>query len=193
MASVHFYSAADLPIHLLWQVRSFVRMRWTFLFGPTDRLRRGLWWMEGLSPEHAVLVENDVLISHAAIVRKVIEHAGETYAVLGLNGVFTFPDFRREGYGRQLVTAATQRIALESDADIGVLFCRAELMPLYASAGWEHAQHAITRVGAAGNPRQVETDQASSERRMMLFVSEKGRRARQSFWDHPLYFGESEW
>jgi hypothetical protein len=70
MTSIHFYSAMELPSHLFWQVRSFVRMRWTFLFGSHERLRPGLWWIESLAPVHAVLVENDILISYAAIVAK---------------------------------------------------------------------------------------------------------------------------
>ena len=193
MASIHFYSAAELPDHLLWQVRSFVRMRWTFLFGSHERMRRGLWWMESLAPVHAVLVENEILISYGAIVRKVLEHAGEAYTTLGLNGVFTFPDFRREGYGNRLVKAATHHIEANGEADIAVLFCRPELMKFYGSAGWERQDHAVTLVGAADRPRRVEADQATSERRMMLFLSEKGKQARTSFWDHPVYFGESEW
>lgn len=193
MPRIHFYPAEELPSHLAWQVRSFFRMRWTFLFRAQDRFRSGLWWTESLAPVHAVLVEDDILISHASIVRKQLKHAGETYTTLGLNGVFTFPDFRREGHGRRLVEAATHHIRHDSDADIGVLFCRSELMPFYGVVGWEHQSHAVTWVGEVDRPHQVETGLDTSEHRMMLFVSERAKQAQASFWDSPLYFGESEW
>jgi GNAT superfamily N-acetyltransferase len=193
MPSIRFYSTTELPSSLMWQVRSFMRTRWTFLFGQSERLRPGLWWIETLSPVHAVLAEGDVLISYSAIVRKQLEHLGERYTALGLNGVFTYPDFRREGYGKQLVEAATKHIANESGADVGVLFCRSDLIPFYSTAGWSHESQAATLVGKPENPQHVETEQATSERRMMVFVSKKAKQARQLFWEHPLCFGESEW
>lgn len=100
---------------------------------------------------------------------------------------------RREGYGRQLVKAATRHIEQESGADIGVLFCRSELMSFYSAAGWEHQNHAVTLVGEVDSPHQVESELDTSEHRMMLFVSEKAKQTRTSFWDRPVYFGESEW
>jgi GNAT superfamily N-acetyltransferase len=42
------------------------------------------------------------------VVWKRIEHDGETYETGGLTGVFTFPDFRRRGYGTQVVEAASR-------------------------------------------------------------------------------------
>lgn len=193
MADIRFYPATELPAHLFWQVRSFIRTHWPFVCGAQKRLRSDFWWDETLAPVHTVLVENEVLISYGAIVRKELHHAGESFATLGLNSVFTFPDFRREGYGKCLVETATRRIEDESRADIGVLFCRPVVMKLYAGAGWEHRDHAVTLVGAVDNPRQVEGTEEKSERRMMLFPSEKGKRARTLFWDRPVYFGESEW
>ena len=149
--------------------------------------------LETLDPVHVVLVENDVVISYGAIVRKKLEHAGQTFDSCGLHGVFTFPDFRNEGHGAQVVAAATRYVHEHSNADIAVLFCPPELVPFYGAAGWEHRADAITLVGPADTPSRAEEDAEKPDMRMMLFLSEKGKQARACFWDRPVYFGESGW
>lgn len=193
MPDIRFFAANELPEHLLWQVRSFMRMHWTFLFDERTRLQTGLWWLESLAPVHVLLVENDVVLSYGAIVRGEVMHAGQQFSAYGLHGVFTFPDFRSEGYGGKLVKAATDYIQANQQSDLAILFCPPELVPFYSAAGWEWHQDAVTFIGPKDEPYQIENDAEKPDIRMMLFLSEKGQAAHDSFWDSPFYFGESGW
>lgn len=154
---------------------SFMRMHWTFLFGPEERLRPGLWWLETLNLIHVVLSEGDVVIRYGAIVHKELAHAGEQFQTCGLHGVLTFPDFRNEGYASQLVAAASQHIREQCEADIALLFCAPELVPFYACAGWEHRENAVTLISPADSPSQSESAPEHPDHRLMLFVSQKGQ------------------
>jgi GNAT superfamily N-acetyltransferase len=129
---------------------------------------------------HFAISEEGVLLSYAAAMRLSLPHAGDRYEVYGLGNVFTFPPYRREGHGRQVVEMAT-RFFRESDADVAALFCNPSLERFYAACGWETLPGAITRVGTP------ERHSVYKELRMTLFLSEKGHRARPAFAGEPLY------
>jgi len=77
------YPESQLPAHLRWQILSFLRIEWPDGFVGQNRLRD---WIsrEEQNPLSFVLVENDILISHAQVLWKYLGHAGETYNVYGL-------------------------------------------------------------------------------------------------------------
>jgi GNAT superfamily N-acetyltransferase len=179
------YPESQLPAHLRWQILSFLRIEWPDGFVGQNRLRD---WIsrEEQNPLSFVLVENDILISHAQVLWKYLGHAGETYNVYGLSGVFTYPAFRKQGYGRQVVALATAYIDA-SDADVGIVHTRAPTKEFYSKNGWIPMEKAVTLVGSEQSP--VVSDQFM----LMRFVSEKGKRGRASFEGIPLYFGEDIW
>ena len=82
--------------------------------------------------EHFIIVERGVLISHADVSERAITHRGETYLLCGIGEVMTNPNFRHEGHGQRVVSAATDYIR-SSDADIGMLFTGTELEAFYNS------------------------------------------------------------
>ena len=49
------------------------------------------------------------------MIRTRLDHAGQTYDVAGLGNVFTFPPYRREGFGSRVVDAA----APDGEGDVG--------------------------------------------------------------------------
>ena len=184
-AELRFYSSEDLPLDLKWQILSFLRITWADGFVGENRLRA---WISPPTdhPSHVVLVENGLLISHAEVVWKCLDHAGETYKAYGLTGVLTYPSFRGQGYGRQVVDAGT-KIIQASDADIGIFHCAPSLGPFYAAGGWIPMAGVTSWVGPKSAPV------VSDELMMMLFLSEKGQRGRPAFEHEPLYFGEYTW
>jgi GNAT superfamily N-acetyltransferase len=104
-----------------------------------------------------------------------------------LTGVFTYPAFRRQGYGGRIVMAGTNYIRA-SDADIAMLHCGDEVRGFYAKYGWEPLPSAQTFVGPRDHPQPVD------EVLMMQFISRKGQRGKKSFVDQPIYFGsDSTW
>lgn len=185
MVELNFFPSDELPSDLKWQILSFLRITWPEGFMGENRLRD---WISNESdhPSHFVFVENGILISHTEVVCKHLAHAGETYKVYGLSGVFTYPSFRGQGYGRRIVDAGTKYIR-GSDADVGMLHCDFGLEPFYSKSGWIPMMTATTRIGSRDEPI------ISEELMMMLFLSEKGRQGRSVFEHEPVYFGGSTW
>ena len=126
------------------------------------------------------LVENGELISRAEVIQVDLAHLGQTYQVCGLCKVLTLPPFRRKGYGKQVVKAATRYI-LQSDVDMGLLFCEQRLESFYASNGWKIQNNAVTRIGTSAHYKPY------TNRRMVLLVSDKGKNASADFENHPVY------
>ena len=173
----------DLPPDIKCQVVSFMRIYawevfqskpvgWDFIDAEAH-------------PLSFALVERDVLISHALASWRDLTHGGETYKMYGLSAVFTFPQFERQGYGRQVVDAATAHI-LASDADVAMLGCKPHLTEFYAARGWVNMEATRILYGARSAP-------AEGGHVMMLFVSEKGRRGRLAFEREPVYVGAYMW
>jgi GNAT superfamily N-acetyltransferase len=99
-------------------------MEWAWVYDKAHRL-----WdytEKSTHPRNFVITEQGVLISHTEVNWRMLDHAGESYKVYGLSAVFTYPAFRREGFGRQVVEAATGFID-KSDADFAMLFCARDM------------------------------------------------------------------
>jgi hypothetical protein len=133
-----------------------------------------------------VIVEERVLVSYAGVTWKELAHAGQVYKTYGLSGMLTYPMFRGQGYGRQVVEAATA-IIRASDADIGLFTCLPNLSGFYAASGWIPIEQAILRSG----PKPIA--RPTMERVMMGFFSAKGRRARSAFAFVPIDFDDVLW
>jgi GNAT superfamily N-acetyltransferase len=184
MVEQHIYTSAGFPADLKCQTLSFLRVEWPEGFMEHNRLRN---WVtkEADHPVHLVLVEADLLVSHTNVVWKYLEHEGILYKTYGLTGVFTYPSFRGQGYGSQIIAAATAYIQAQ-DADIAMLHCDHSLRDFYARHGWEAMDQAATYIGPRDKPMLVE-----DEILMMQFISPKGQHGRMSFECQPLYFGSN--
>jgi predicted acetyltransferase len=170
------YQHDEFPSELNCQAVSFMRVEWPWIDGGMLKETYG----RSLRPVHFVVVEAGVLISYAAVIRMQVEHAGETYRMLGLGSVFTYPSFRKQGHGRQVVDAATRYVE-NSDADVAALFCRPALEGFYAASGWEPIKGVATLTGDRDAPEEHDAV------RLMIFVSEKGKAGRPAFETQPLY------
>ncbi len=184
MIKQHLFESQNVPENFKCQILSFVRIEWPELFSGERRLRD--WTSKpGLHPVTLLLEEEGVLISRLEVVWDMLHHAGEEYKTYALSGVFTYPAFRKKGYGLQLVQSAKDYIEQCEDADI-VLF-HSTLKGFYERVGFERMEHLVTLVGYPQNPER------SDEMGFMLFLSEKGKRGRNSFEKGPVYVGESIW
>jgi GNAT superfamily N-acetyltransferase len=177
MAELLVTPQTQLPPDIACQILSFLRITWPEGFMGELRLRN---WItrEEHHPLSFSLVEHGLLIAHAQVVWKMLEHAGETYKAYGITGVFTYPSFRGQGYGLQVVQAASDYIA-RSDADIGMFHCDPKLKAFYTQAGWLPMEGAVTLIGARANPV------VTNEIMMMQFYSAKEKPARErDVFDH---------
>lgn len=186
MVNLLVFPQAQLPPEISCQVLSFLRVTWPEGFTGENRLRSWITRAEH-HPVSFALIESGLLIAHAQVVWKMLEHSGIVYKTYGLTGVFTYPSFQGQGYGLQVIQAATQSIA-QSDADIGMFHCDPSLNSFYAQAGWQAMEGAVTWLGERSNPY------LSDELMMMQFFSEKGRLGSESFTSQPVFFDEdSTW
>ncbi len=184
MIKQHIFESQDVPEKFKYQILSFVRIEWPELFSGNLRLRDWTTKPE-MHPVTFLLEEEGVLISRLEVVWSLLRHAGEEYKVYGLSGVFTYPAFRKQGYGLQLVQSAKDSIEQKGDADIVLL--HSTLKGFYEKAGFERVDNLVTLVGDPQNPER------NDETGFMLFLSKKGQRGRSSFETEPVYVGETIW
>ncbi|MBE9103235.1 GNAT family N-acetyltransferase [Vacuolonema iberomarrocanum] len=178
MPITRIYDQSDFPAILKWQALAFMRVEWPYIF-EDDELFLTETYPPELNPIHFVVTEGETLMSYAAMVRTTLVHVGETFRVYGFGNMFTFPPYRKEGHGHKLLGMATELIET-SDVDVGILYCDEKVESFYAAKGWIKMA-SPTRFG---DPAQYEDGE---EQRMMVFVSEKGRRYRHAFEEQPLY------
>lgn len=185
MAQCEIYPSEELPPAVKCQILSYVRVEWSWIFEGANRF-----WdytKKDTHPVNVVIVERDVLISHTEVNWRNLAHEGETFKVYGVSAVFTYPAFRREGFGRQVMEATTAYIQA-SDADVAMLFCAPELVPFYEACGWSlMANNQLSY----GPPAEPTLDEGATW--LMLFVSDKGRQARPLFEQRPVYIGPYMW
>lgn len=178
MPTLHVYSQSDFPSIFKWQAIAFMRCEWSDIFQGENLYMPETYPPENL-PIHFALAEGDTLVSYAAVMQVNLAHAGTDYHIAGFGNMFTFLPFRKHGYGRQVLSAATDFIR-RSDADAGVLFCDPGLESFYAADGWLKTASPTRQ----GDPERYTIYHPS---RMMLFVSKKGLEHREDFECHPMY------
>ena len=179
------YPSNEIPVHLKWQILSFLRIEWPEGFTGPNRLRD---WIstDKDHPISIMLIEDDILISHTEVLWKYLDYEMHTYKVYGLAGVFTYPSFRRQGYGTRVVTLATDYID-RGDADIGVVFTQPHLKDFYGGCGWNPLEKQLYLIGSKKSP--VFADDIL----LMRFVSDEAKKNRKMLETTPVYFGEDPW
>ncbi len=101
--------------------------------------------------------------------------------------MLTYPAFRKEGLGGQVVAAASDYIRA-SDADVGMLFTYPAIEHFYARYGWTHLSDPGVRWGDPASP-QYEADAFM----MLLPVSAKALAHRADFDHGPIFVGPTRW
>src|SRR5437762_2382583 len=79
MPELKSFRRHEMPRDLAWQIRSFTRIQWPHLDSATRA-----WW--DFTPRennsiHFVLTDGDLLVSHASVNWRDVEHAGTAYDV----------------------------------------------------------------------------------------------------------------
>ncbi len=184
MIQQHIFASQDVHERFKCQILSFVRIQWPELCSGKHRLRD--WTSKpDLHPVTFLLEEEGVLISRVEVVWDVLAHAGETYLTYGLSGVFTYPAFRKQGSGLQLVQSAVAWIEQQAEADL--VLVHSTLTGFYEQAGFERMDRLITLVEDPNLPAR------SPETAFLLFLSDKGKRGRSRFEHAAVYVGERIW
>ncbi len=183
MPQLHMYPGSEMPEHLRWQIISFFRTEWPGDSPDSDVCRDSI-APEEWHPVGVVVTRDKLLISYAGVVWKILEHEGQSYKMYGLSGVFTFPSYRKLGYGTQVVKAAKELIE-KSDGDI-VIFT-SKVQGFYEKLGFLRMPDVQLLTGDANTPTIYD------EMTFMLFLSSKGQRAQEHFKKTSIYFGPHVW
>jgi aminoglycoside 2'-N-acetyltransferase I len=102
------------------------------IFGPLDGLYE---WRP--KQRHLYVEEDGRLVGHVGLLADVVRVGDETVAVQGVGGVVTRPEAQGRGYARLALRRAVELMRAEPGAEFGMLYCRDELVPFYASLGWQ--------------------------------------------------------
>jgi predicted GNAT family N-acyltransferase len=180
-----YHSNEELPAVYECQIRAFVRMLWydAYAYGDMDSPM----FDPERHPHFVVLAERHALISYARVNWVNVAHAGETYRLYCLGDVFTYPAFRKKGYGQQVVAAGTDLIRSDPEADLAILFTDPELAAFYAESGWRHIPTLKAAVGDLAKPDPYDAFA------MMLFLSPKAQQHRPDFDTHTLNLPGYAW
>jgi GNAT superfamily N-acetyltransferase len=179
--ALHSYLKLDVPREIAIQIASYVRFQWPAFIGRNKPLWEGTPYPNYC--RHFVLTDGDVLISHAIVSARWLEHRGQRFNVYGLSSVFCYPTHRGSGFGEQIVAAATNYIREQEDADLALLFCGERVRSLYERQGWAHIP--------ALKVRYAENKEFNDGFVMTLLVSQRARA--HDFASEPLYVGPITW
>jgi GNAT superfamily N-acetyltransferase len=182
------YSPEKLPDLVKYQILSFMRIEWTEGFIGRWRGRRWINWPE-FNPVHFVMMDQGFVVAHAESLWRDWQHNGVSYRVYGISGVFVFPDYQREGYGKQLIQAITDDCMNQPEADVGMLWCDPKLRDFYVKCGWEPMDNTITLLGDT----LEDAEEHHEEILFMRFFSQRAQSRRQRFEGDRLYFGWTTW
>ncbi|MDJ0537004.1 MAG: hypothetical protein QNJ70_31725 [Xenococcaceae cyanobacterium MO_207.B15] len=94
--------------------------------------------------------------------------------------MFTFPPYRREGHGQQVLKLATNAIK-QSEFDVAILFCHPNRASFYALENW------ISTLSPTYIADGEDNYEVYDEQRMMLFISDKGKQRQSDFEQQPVY------
>ncbi|GAA2470927.1 hypothetical protein GCM10023100_44090 [Actinocorallia cavernae] len=172
------FPEAATPADLRVQVREIQEQAWPSGSGtdaPVDTPTHD----PALRPLSMLLVDEGTVLAALDILFKEIVQAGRRFSAGGLSTVVTSKQARGRGYGRQLVTAARERMIAQS-LDLGLFTCDRPLQAFYESAGWRVLPGAVLIGGTPQAP--FPSDQPGFDKVTMAdFFSAAGRQAQALF------------
>lgn len=130
-----------------------------------------------------VLLDDDIAISHVAVVGKTINHKGNTYKTFGLSEVVTHPDYQKSGYGLQVIKEAAKYIG-NNNPDISIFTCDPTVIPFYLLGGWSHLKGACLVGGTLEKPFRSDGLGLAV---MIRFHSDKAKEHQEEFEKSDIY------
>ena len=182
MPELQAYLKHEVPRDIACQIRSYIRVQWPQLNPGLTKI-----WTPPpgfpLDRMTFVLVDGELLISHAEVNFRTLSHRGETFEVGGLSAVFTYPAHRGSGAGERVVRAATDYLAA-SKADLALLFCGDRVRSLYERLGWQQLPGLCV---TSGEDRKPFTEYHV----MAMLISPRARA--HDFTSEPFHVGPGTW
>ena len=125
MPSLTVYEQQNFPSVYNWQTIAFMRCEWPSVF-QGDILYLSAPYPPEFEPVHFVMAEGESLLSYASLMKLTIPHSGQVYTVYAFGNMFTFPPYRKQGYGRKILRAATDFIRQSERSGCSNIVLRSE-------------------------------------------------------------------
>jgi GNAT superfamily N-acetyltransferase len=185
MIELRRYRRHEIPPLFAAQIASYQRIQWPSIRAKSNRL----WDFDDANRDfvHFVLVDEEIVISHASVNWRDVTLDAERFSVWGMSSVFTYPAFRKGGFATKTVAAATDCMR-SGTGDLAMLFTGEPLVKFYSAIGWEYVPTARIFYGDPKTPLQ-KTDNAI----MMLFISDRARKTRERFAKEDVFVGPQTW
>jgi len=129
VAAVRVLTTTEASDDLLTAVRRLLVRAFEGDFSDED-------WEHTIGGWHVLVADGDVVVSHAAVVDRILEVAGASVHTGYVEGVATLPGRQREGLGSLVMTEVTR--LLHSEFEMGALSTGRH--SFYARFGWERWQ-----------------------------------------------------
>lgn len=126
MQSIEGFTTAEAPVSLLKQIRRLLDEAFAGGFSDDD-------WEHTLGGWHAVVMESDTPLAHAAVGARMLEVDGQPFLTGYVEGVATVPDRHGEGFG-SLAMSEVMRV-LRGEFVLGALSTSRH--GFYERLGWE--------------------------------------------------------
>ena len=185
MTDLLIFKQDELPEKWHHQILSFQRIVWPEGFVNENLYRDWITKPED-NPVSILLTHENLLISHVQVVSRTITHLADEFKFYGLTGVLTYPSFRKQGYGKQIVQEGMKYIDEQADKDIVLFSCEEKNFSFYQKCGWNFNDVPILE-GDESDPK------LTNSRVAMQFVSDKAKQYQQQFVESPLFFGDELW
>lgn len=185
MTDLLVFKQDELPDIWYHQILSFQRIVWPEGFENENFYRDWITKPED-NPISILLTHGNLLISHVQVVSRKITHMGNDFIFYGLTGVLTYPSFRKQGYGKQVVQEGMKYIDGQANRDIVLFSCEEKNVPFYQKCGWVFNDIPVFE-GDESDPKLTKSRVA------MQFVSAKAKQHQEKFTENPIFFGDELW
>ena len=101
---------------------------------------------------HVIARLGDDVVGHVGWARRTIGVGTAEVVIAGVGGVLIAPLARGEGAGMELMAAAAASMKEPGDIGFGYLGCRDEVVPFYASCGWQRVAALEKSTDRVGQP-----------------------------------------
>lgn len=97
--------------------------------------------------------EDEGLVCHAGLYRRLATYNGRTAHIAGIGGVATRADQRRRGLATIALNAAVQTFRHEGSLGFALLFCEPQMVSFYQARNWHAFEGEILAEQPAGHGR----------------------------------------
>ncbi len=149
MRGVTLARTPDLDAGLLARLRTLLQDSFDGDFAPED-------WEHALGGVHALAHDGEVLVGHAALVPRILLHAGRALRTGDVEALAVAPHARRRGLGTALMRALEPE--LRRGFELGALSASDHGLRLYPALGWTRWEGPTFALGPGGPVRTPDDD-----------------------------------